>query len=585
MSASSNNERIARDAWIRALQRTAEIGRDPHLTLPKLIERQAAATPQAPALIGENETLSYRALAERSLGYAGWASREGVGVGDVVCLMMPNCPEYMAIWLGLVSVGAVVALLNTNLAGDRLAHAIDSVAPKGIIASTGLGAAVAEVLPSLRATPSLWLDSNDPLREPDRHSGAPVIPTLGDRALCIYTSGTTGLPKAANVSHRRIMQWSLWFAGLMDAQSQDRMYNCLPMYHSVGGVVATGAMLASGGSVVIRERFSASQFWGDVAANKCTVFQYIGELCRYLVNTPPQPRETGHSLRLACGNGLRGDIWREFQTRFRIPRILEFYAATEANFSLYNCEGEPGSIGHIPPFLTHRLPIALVRFNPATEMPVRGPDGLCIPCAPGEAGEAISRISDDSAGRGTPFEGYTDAAASERKVLGDVFASGDAWFRSGDLMRRDARGFFYFVDRIGDTFRWKGENVSTTEVAEAITACPGVTEAVVYGVAVPGAEGRAGMATIVTRPGFDLAVLHRHLHQELPGYARPLFLRIRSAIELTETFKQKKQELQRQGFDPHVHDEPIYFDDPAAQAFVPVDDALYTRIVNGQMRL
>ena len=248
----------------------------------------------------------------------------------------------------------------------------------------------------------------------------------------------------------------------------DRMYCCLPMYHSIGGVVAIGAALVAGASVFIRERFSASRFWDDVADRDCTLFQYIGELCRYLVAAPPHPREQAHRLRLACGNGLRRDVWEAFQSRFGIPQILEFYAATEGSFSLYNAEGKPGAIGRIPSYLAHRFPVALVKFDVDTGAPARGPDGFCVRCAPDEPGEAIGKIA---AGVGR-FEGYTDAEASAKKVLRNVFAEGDAWYRTGDLMRRDRAGFFYFVDRVGDTFRWKGENVSTGEVEEVIAACP-----------------------------------------------------------------------------------------------------------------
>ena len=236
-------------------------------------------------------------------------------------------------------------------------------------------------------------------------AAAYTAPTLDSTALYIYTSGTTGLPKAAHVSHYRLMRWSQWFAGLMDTRPEDRMYDCLPLYHSVGGVVAVGALLVSGGSVVIRSRFSASDFWRDVKDERCTLFQYIGELCRYLVNAPAQPLETEHSLRLACGNGLRPEVWDAFKTRFRIPRILEYYASTEGNFSLYNCEGKPGSIGRIPSFLSHRLPVALLRVAPDTSEPVRGADGFCEPCGADEAGEAVGLIPAEGRRTRRPFRG------------------------------------------------------------------------------------------------------------------------------------------------------------------------------------
>jgi len=362
------------------------------------------------------------------------------------------------------------------------------------------------------------------------------------------------------------------------------MYNCLPMYHSVGGVVATGAALVNGGCVLIRQRFSASGFWDDIVEWNCTLFQYIGELCRYLISSPPNPRETEHRIRVCCGNGLRPDVWDKFKHRFRIPQILEFYAATEGNFSLYNCEGKPGAIGRIPSFLVHRFPVVLIKCDIETGEPVRSSAGFCIPCSADETGEAIGKILDGS-GRGSRFEGYTDKDASDRKILRNVFVNEDAWFRTGDLMRKDARGYFYFVDRVGDTFRWKGENVSTTEVAETVSACPGVIEAVVYGVTIPGTEGRAGMAAVITSRDFDMVAFRQDLAVRLPEYARPLFLRIREEIEITPTFKLKKQDLARDGYDPAVTADAIYFNDRVSQSFVKVDTMLYERLQTGDMRL
>ncbi|MGH6738097.1 MAG: AMP-binding protein, partial [Bradyrhizobium sp.] len=294
--------------------------------------------------------------------------------------------------------------------------------------------------------------------------------TIEDHALYIYTSGTTGMPKAANINHYRVMLATSAFAGVMDTQPSDRMYDCLPLYHTVGGLVATGALLLKGGSVVIREKFSAREFWDDVVRHECTLFQYIGELCRYLAHSPPNPNETRHRIRLACGNGLRPDLWPAFQSRFRIPHILEFYGATEGNVNIFNFEGKPGAVGRVPWFVAHRFPIAVVRFDVEHQLPVRNAEGFCVPCATDEPGEVIGRIVSDPSKPGNRFEGYATDDQNDSKVLRDVFKKGDSWFRTGDIMRRDADGYFYFLDRVGDTFRWKGENVSTAEVAEAINS-------------------------------------------------------------------------------------------------------------------
>ena len=402
-TATKTSDRLSRPGCAPSSARHA-IERDRSLTLPVLIGRLAERFGDAPALLSTDAVLSYRGLAAACHRYARWGLARGLGPGDTVCLVMANCPDYLAIWLGLSGIGATVALINTNLRGELLAHSLTLVAPRYVIAGASLAESVRAVRPLLGRGVECWVSGAggadlprldeaiarlpaDALR-----AGEVRAPSLADRALCIYTSGTTGLPKAANVSHFRLMQWSHWFAGLMDVQPRDRMYDCLPLYHSVGGVVATGATLVGGGAVVLRERFSASGFWKDVVDERCTLFQYIGELCRYLLASPPQAEESRHTLRLACGNGLRADVWREFQQRFHIPQILEYYAATEGNFSLYNCEGRPGAIGRIPPFLAHRLPVALVKFDLEAQAPARDAAGRCVRCAPHEPGEALGQI-------------------------------------------------------------------------------------------------------------------------------------------------------------------------------------------------
>jgi fatty-acyl-CoA synthase len=582
-------------SWLKAIERTSRIEAHPQALFADLVEDWAARQPDRPCLLSDVENFTYRALNERINRYARWALQAGVAKGDTVCLLMKGQPDYVAAWLGIAKVGGVAALINTRLVGASLTHCIDVAAAGHIVVDDDLASALEEVRPSLKRTPKIWRHGKDagdagledsltrldagPLTSSERRDV-----TIGDRALLIFTSGTTGLPKAANISHRRILNWGGWFAGLTDATSEDRLFDCLPLFHSVGGVVAPCSMLVAGASVVLADRFSAHSFWHDIVRWDCTLFQYIGELCRYLLKAPPSEFDTRHRLRLACGNGLRGDIWEAFQSRFSIPRILEFYAATEGNFSLYNVEGKPGAIGRVPPMLAHRFPAAIVRVDAELGTPIRNADGLCAACGTGEVGEAVGKIgtADEAGGR---FEGYTNAAETEKKVLRDVFAKGDAWFRTGDLMMRDESGFFHFVDRVGDTFRWKGENVSTSEVNEAILDCPGVIEAATYGVTVPGADGRAGMAAIVTDDRFDLRAFSNHLARRLPAYACPVFIRRCTALDNTETFKRKKQDLARAGFDPRDITDPLFFRDPKSGDFLALDADGFTRITEGAIRL
>jgi fatty-acyl-CoA synthase len=576
----------AAKTWLKAIELTARIEAEPARLFADIVDDWAARQPDRPALISRSEILSYQALSGRTNQYTRWALAAGVAKGDTVCLIMPSRPDYVAAWLGISRVGGVVALINTNLVGPSLAHCINVARPAHVVLADELAETYAAAANDIVGAPKLWAAHT--LRDGRDQAALSLAErrnvTINDRALLIYTSGTTGLPKAASISHRRILNWAGWFAGLTGAEPDDRLYDCLPVYHSVGGIVAPCSMLRAGASAVLAEKFSARSFWHDVVRFDCTLFQYIGELCRYLVKAPPSELDRAHRLRLACGNGLRGDVWDEFQARFAIPQVLEFYAATEGNFSLYNVEGKVGAIGRVPSLLAHRFPAAIVRLDPEQGVPLRGPDGLCVPCARGEPGEAIGRIgtADEGGGR---FEGYIDARETEKKILHDVVAKGDAWFRTGDLMRQDEQGFFYFVDRVGETFRWKGENVATGEVNDAILQCPGIVEASTYGVTVPGADGRAGMAALVVDAGFDVEAFAEQLARRLPAYALPVALRICTALDATETFKQKKQQLMRDGFDPATVRDPLYIRDSKTGTYRLFDAAMHERIVSGDIRL
>ena len=559
--------------WIRALDAVGSMGRDAALTLSGLVEAGARAHGGRTALAGAGESLSYAALAEQIELIARWAtaSRPGATLG----LLMPSCPAYVATWLGLSRAGCVVALLNPSLGGDLMRHAVEAAGCDLVIAAEGM---------AIEALGAPVLRHDDFARQLRQRAGAPLPPAPGREttALLVFTSGTTGLPKAARVSHGRVLEWALWFGAMMDLRADDRIYDCLPLSHSTGGIVAIGAALARGASVQIAPGFRAGRFWDEVADGGCTIFFYIGELCRYLAQSPAHPRERAHRLRLACGNGLHGSVWEPFQARFGVSQILEFYAATEGNVSLYNVEGRPGAIGRVPPFLQQRFPLALVRIEAETGAPVRDGAGRCVRCGPDEAGEAIGRVEQDGAAPARRFDGYTDEDASERKLLRDVFTPGDCWFRSGDLMRRDAAGFYYFVDRMGDTFRWKGENVSTTEVAAVVRGAPGVADAVVYGVSVPGQEGRAGMAAVVAAEGFAPEALRSHLAARLPAYAQPLFVRLCPALDRTGTFKLFAARLAGEGYAGLA--DPVWFNDRAAGAVVAVDADLARAIADGTRR-
>jgi fatty-acyl-CoA synthase len=363
------------------------------------------------------------------------------------------------------------------------------------------------------------------------------------------------------------------------------MYCALPLYHSAGGAMAVSAALMSGGTLALRRKFSAREFWSDLRATRASAFQYIGEFCRYLLNQPPDPRDGEHQLSYCVGNGLRPEIWEQFRDRFRIPKIVEFYGATEGNVALLNMDNKVGSVGRIPSKLL--MDARLVRYQVETDEHVRDAKGRLIECATGEVGELIGALPSKPGDNRGRFEGYTSKEATERKILRNAFVDGDAFFRTGDLLKQDAAGYFYFIDRIGDTFRWKGENVSTQEVAEAVSVFPGVELANIYGVEVPGGDGRAGMAALVIGggAGFDTRAFYEHVTSSLPAYAVPVFVRLQGEAEVTGTFKLRKVELQREGWNPATLADPLYIRDDAARDYVRLDTERHRAVEAGEVRL
>lgn len=581
--------------WLPGLALTASGRRN----VADLVEYQARRRPNDVYLWFEGREQTYGEFNAAANRVADWARAIGLHAGDVVALVMENRPEYLQVWSGLAKVGVTTALVNNQLEGEALAHAL-SEAGAGLAIVGEENLAHWATLDGHHDLPAAWVladpyegsGTGEPAGAADldaalatasaRNPPASLRSAVGasDPLFFIYTSGTTGLPKAARFSHLRFMGGGM-LSHLSGFTSADTIYCALPLYHTVGGVMSVNTALRAGGTLALARRFSASGFWDDVAASGATSFQYIGEFCRYLLAQPEHPEERRHDVRFAVGNGLRPDIWQEFQERFGIAHISEFYGATEGNVVMYNLDDVVGSIGRTP----FGLDVALVRYDvEADDHPRR--DGRCIRCTPGEPGEALGRIG--GPGPAGAFEGYTSEEASEKKVMRDVFEPGDAWFRTGDLLRVDERGYYYFVDRIGDTFRWKGENVATQEVAEALTAFAGIEVAAVFGVEVPGSDGRAGMAGVVLdshTDELDVGALYAHLEHQLPAYARPAFVRVQAEADLTGTFKLRKVDLQRQGYDPDEVDDPLFVRDDEAGAYVELTPERLAAVRSGDLRL
>ncbi len=537
----------------------------------------------------QGQITTYGELDDRANRIANWAVDQGLKPGDAVSLFMGNCPDYVAVWFGLSKIGVVSALINSNLEGDGLAHCINIADSRAVICGPEQASAMAGVANELKDSPPVWnlgggagqdlepaLEASSAKR-PDRSFRAHLRGK--DLCLYVYTSGTTGLPKAARLTQLRTQGMMRSFIAPCKTTARDRVYITLPLYHGTGGICGVGMALYTGASIILRDKFSASKFWDDATDEGATVIVYIGELCRYLLNQPPHPKERSHRIRTGFGNGLRPEIWQDFLDRFNIPHLCEFYGSTEGNVSFANYDGKVGAVGRIPGWLESKFDnIAFVKFDIESEEPIRNADGFCERTAPNEAGEAIGRIGDEARMR---FEGYNDESATNKKVLKNVFEEGDMWFRTGDLMRKDEHGYIYFVDRIGDTFRWKGENVATNEVSEVLSKAPGVSTANVYGVPIPGTDGKAGMAAITTDGEVDFDNLHALLSERLPSYALPLFIRVQKEAETTGTFKYRKVELVEEGFDPDKMDDPIWFAHPDKKAYAPLNRDEYETIVSG----
>jgi len=573
-----------------------------------LLEERAREHGSRPFLIFEDARIRYREHNAAANRVAHWAHGLGLKRGDVVALLMENRPDYLAIWMGLAKLGVVAALINTNLTGKTLRHALATSNARHLVLGAECADRYATTADDLERCLEVWVHGEEGAGDSEARSWGPDLRAVladqvesdppaawregfqaRDDLLYIYTSGTTGPPKAARFSHLRFVSGGDLAAWGQELAPTDVHYCALPLYHTAGGVMQVGAVLFAGAALALRRRFSASQFWDDVRKYDATAFQYIGEFCRYLVNQPERPNDREHAVRLAVGNGLRPDIWNTFQQRFGIPRILEFYGATEGNVAFMNFENKPGSVGRFPSRLVERFMsnARLIRYDVEGDTHVRGADGFCVECATGDAGELIGRIPKDPTRPSGRFEGYTSGEATERKILRDVFEKDDAWFRTGDLLRRDAEGFYYFVDRIGDTFRWKGENVSTQEVAEVLSGFPGLDMINVYGVAVPGADGRAGMLAFVPQEGthFDGRAFHAFVSERLPSYAAPVFVRVLEREEVTGTFKLRKVALQQEGFDPARVSDPLFVRDASAGDYLPLTPERFRALQAGGLRL
>ncbi|KAG5882212.1 hypothetical protein JTB14_024724 [Gonioctena quinquepunctata] len=560
-------------------------------TIPTLFSKVAKENSKKVAFYFEDETWTFQQLEDLSNKVANHFISLGYKKGDTVALLLENCPEYAAIWIGLSKAGVVAAFINTNLRSGPLYHCITAASCKALIFGSEFVSAVEGIKSKLEDTELFYFGTSETANSITEASNlkihiedqsvAPPTEAISqlahkDKAILIYTSGTTGLPKAATITHSRYIFASTGLNILTDMNKDDIFYNPLPLYHSSGGMVGIGQSLFFGISVVLRKKFSASNFWTDCNKYKCTIANYIGETCRYILLANKEGQTPKHGIKKMVGNGLRKEIWKDFVNTFDIPEIYEFYGSTEGNANLMNIDNTIGAVGFLPPFSDFIYPLSLIKSDEITNEPLRNEEGFCIRCKDYEAGLLIGKI--DYANAANDFAGYTDGKETSKKILRDVFKKGDGYFNSGDLMMRDEFRYMYFKDRTGDTYRWKGENVATTEVETVAAEIIGAKDVVVYGVQVPESEGRAGMIAIADPDKtLDLKHLSKGMKSHLPGYAIPLFLRVLESLPVTGTFKVKKVELRKDGFDMTMIKDPMYFLMRKSQSTFPLNK--FTRIL------
>lgn len=591
--APSREETMAR--LMRGAKRVAGFTRDLDYTVADRLEERAGDHPDTPFIIFEDEKLTFAEVNRRANRVAHAALAAGLKRGDVVALMMLNRPDFVIIWLGMAKIGVVTALINTSATGSVLAHALKQVNARALIVDSELANAVAE-LPEADRPSTLWVQTEagrtpydlpgagdfnaatDAASDanPDRSLRAGIV--MGDPLYLIFTSGTTGLPKAAKMSHLRFVNSGEMMAGLMEIGPDDVFYCVLPLYHGAGGMVVPSVSLACGIPFVLRRKFSTSNFWKDVRRHKITAFYYIGEICRYLLNAPEQPDDADNTLRVMAGAGLRAEPWKRFTKRFGVSQVFEGLGGTEANYGITNVDNKPGSVGRLP--YPQHTNMRFIRYDVEKGEHVRDENGRLVEAKAGEVAELIAEVLGGNGVAGY-FEGYTSQEETERKLMRNVFREGDVWYRSGDLVRFDEDDYFYFVDRIGNTFRWKSENVSTDEVEAVLGGFEGPEVVNVYGVKVPDTEGRAGMAalTYADPSAFDPEAFYRYASERLASYAVPVFVRLTRSADMTTTFKLRKVDLQRAGYDPDLcGGDPLFVADPQAGRYVPLTPEALNRL-------
>uniref|UniRef100_H2Z7X4 Very long-chain fatty acid transport protein n=1 Tax=Ciona savignyi TaxID=51511 RepID=H2Z7X4_CIOSA len=578
---------------IKAL-RTMAYYRKKDIAVCDRLAEVAKSTPEHPAILYEEEIFSYGQMHKLTNQYAHAFRSLGVQSGHKVGLIMMNEPHYIAIWLGCNRIGAVCSFLNFNLKSKSLLHCIDLSEIKILVAGCdpSILATITECHPEpplcfvifghKRKYPRFILFLTDKASSEDIPRSWRGDVKHRDPICYIFTSGTTGLPKAVNVDNSKCFAGAA-ILGFAEPKPYDVVYTSLPLYHSSGAIIGIVGAIHHGCTVALRKKFSASNFWPDCRKYNVTIVQYIGEILRYVCKQPVTADDKNHQIRIALGNGMRPDVWTKFLDRFgHSIQIFEFYASTEGNAGFVNMFNKFGCVGTCSPIMKKIGGYAFVQYDRDTGNPIRNEKGRCIEVGLNEPGVLIAKVTKSA--KYQPYKG--DLKMTQRKLLHNVFKEGDEYYNSGDVLVIDGEYKLTFYDRVGDTFRWKGENVSTNEVSDTIADAGGIKECNVYGVKVPGCDGRAGMAAIVIGENndFSLTNLYRFLINVLPKYAVPIFIRVSPELEITSTLKMRKTTLQTEGFDISRVNDPIYVLDPDSQTYAPLTPEIFQKIENCSLR-
>lgn len=567
---------------------------DTPLSMGSVLEENGRKYPDNIALYYQDVELTHQQFNAVINTYAHYFVSRGMKKGDKAVVMVDNRPELLMLIGALSKIGAISSLINPNQRGDVLLHSINLTRGNIFIIGEELLETFEEIKDALAldnnallvfvpeqgmiSPPSGYENLYEEIKGlPEDNPVTVKDVTLKDPFAYVFTSGTTGLPKASVQTHRRWVSSIYWFGRIvMNLKPDDIHYCALPFCHTNALNISWGACASKGTAMAIRRKFSVTRFWEDIRKYNADSFIYIGELCRYLMNQPVSPDDRNNGVEKIVGNGLRPEIWKQFKTRFGIDKVYELYGAAEGPLIFTNLLNVDCTVGCC---LT---PFAIVKYDPDDDAPFRDENGFMQKVDPGESGLLISEISES-----LPFAGYSDEKENERKIFRDVFEKGDMWFHSGDLLRNMGYKHAQFVDRLGDTFRWKGENVSTVEVEKVVNTHFQVSQSSAYGAQIPGTDGRAGMLAVIPESDaydFNLKSLADMLLKALPAYAVPKFVRFKKEFETTGTYKIKKNTMRDEGFDPNRVEGPVFVLLPGRDTYEPLTNKLYQDILNGKYR-